>query len=725
MKKFFTIAGLSIIFCQFLQAQGVKQLWGLNVWGDQIFSIDTANGNYSLRKQLQQNCKPIDFTILGGNVYGTQSAGWFLYKFDPMSADADNITGIVPNGLLETGGLAPVSHLTKKDNTIFGATNMAIRTREFHNPDYIEYDFVPIYSFNTSTQEFSETISGMPPELDGARGSMTEWNGKFYGLTEYGGTYDLGNIYEFDPSTNLTRSVVSIQGIQLTNSEYIPYRKLTLVGNKFYGLGLNALFEWDPVGTTIEIKHTFNSAGDGLNALGSLVEKNGKLYGVTATGGSNDKGVLFEYDPSGNTYTKRKDLNDYNLGVGADYSLVFVGDNLYGIFVESEIPFNSKLLRWNINTDEVVITGGFPPSVNLFRSLQSVSAPVAMFAAGICTSFSPVTINASNNNTWVPITDSKGDVLAEIHAHGNNLGILDIQAYINNTAVRTDEAGHPYLDRNITITPENQPAEGNPVEVRLYITKQEFETLKAAQNSGINDISDLSIFKSNNGCASPLINALPVVTTYEDYEFGYVIKASITSFSTFYFSSRTFEALPLQLLNFSGTSQNNDIELYWETDNEHNTLNFEVERSTDGIHFAIVGKVIANNSPGKNHYQFTDKDIDNLSASTVYYRLNQKDIDGKSAYSKIIAVAVQATKIFTINPNPANDYVILQLSKQSSAGVTLIQIIDIGGRKVMEQKVNMTSSTCKINISSLSNGVYMISAINNGNRFTGKFVKRQ
>src|SRR5690606_18733439 len=98
---------------------------------------------------------------------------------------------------------------------------------------------------------------------------------------------------------------------------------------------------------------------------------------------------------------------------------------------------------------------------------------------------------------------------------------------------------------------------------------------------------------------------------------GYVIKASITSFSTFYFSSRTFEALPLQLLNFSGTSQNNDIELYWGTDNEHNTLNFEVERSTDGIHFAIVGKVIANNSPGKNHYQFTDKDIDNLSASTV------------------------------------------------------------------------------------------------------------
>lgn len=724
MKKIFTIVGLSIIVCQFIQAQGVKQLWGLNVWGDHLFSIDTALGNYTVRKQFQQYSKPIDFTILDGKVYGTQSAGWFLYKFDPMSTDADNITGIVQSGQLETGGLAPVSHLTKKGNAIFGATNMAIRTREFHNPDYIEYDFVPIYSLNTGTQEFSEIISGMPPELEGARGQMTEWNGKFYGLTEYGGTYDLGNIYEFDPSTNLTRSVVSLQGIQLTNSEYIPYRKLTLVGNKFYGIGLNALFEWDPAGTTIEIKYSFNSDEDGLNAIGSLVEKNGKLYGVAATGGSNDKGVLFEYDPAGNTYTKRKDLNDYNLGVGADYSLVFVGNNLYGIFAESVMPFNNKLLRWNINTDEVVITGSFPPPVNLFRSLQSVSAPVAMFAAGTCISFSPVTINTSNNNTWVPITDSKGDVLAEIHAHGNNLGALDIQAYINNTAVRTDEAGHPYLDRNITITPENQPAEGNPVDVRLYITKQEFETLKAAQNSGINDISDLSIFKSSNGCASPLINALPVATTYEDYEFGYVLKSSITSFSTFYFSNRTFEALPLQLLNFSGTSLNNDIELQWETENEHNTLNFEVERSTDGIHFTVVGAVAANNTLGKHQYKFIDKNIDKLSAYSVYYRLNQKDIDGKSTYSKIIAVALPATKVLIINPNPATDFVTIQMSKQSSMDITLIQITDISGRKVMEQKVNMASTTRKINIGSLSKGVYMISVINNGKRFTGKFVKQ-
>lgn len=47
----------------------------------------------------------------------------------------------------------------------------------------------------------------------------------------------------------------------------------------------------------------------GSYPLGGLVlAASGKLYGVTATGGAFDAGVIFEYDPATNIYTKNLTL---------------------------------------------------------------------------------------------------------------------------------------------------------------------------------------------------------------------------------------------------------------------------------------------------------------------------------------------------------------------------------------------------------------------------------
>ena len=79
-------------------------------------------------------------------------------------------------------------------------------------------------------------------------------------------------------------------------------------------------------------------------------------------------------------------------------------------------------------------------------------------------------------------------------------------------------------------------------------------------------------------------------------------------------------ALPLTLLNFSLTKQNATARLSWQTANEVNTAYFNVQRSTDAVNFAAVGKVAA--KPVilyQNHYSYTD-DISNLKAGKVYYR---------------------------------------------------------------------------------------------------------
>ena len=45
-------------------------------------------------------------------------------------------------------------------------------------------------------------------------------------------------------------------------------------------------------------------------------------------------------------------------------------------------------------------------------------------------------------------------------------------------------------------------------------------------------------------------------------------------------------ALPLTLLNFTAIKQHNTVQLHWQTTNEVNTSYFNIQRSTDAMHFS-------------------------------------------------------------------------------------------------------------------------------------------
>ena len=54
--------------------------------------------------------------------------------------------------------------------------------------------------------------------------------------------------------------------------------------------------------------------------------------------------------------------------------------------------------------------------------------------------------------------------------------------------------------------------------------------------------------------------------------------------------------MPLTLLEFSGKLNGNDALLNWITENELNTMEFIVERSTNGAQYNAVGKLGAANT---------------------------------------------------------------------------------------------------------------------------------
>lgn len=177
--------------------------------------------------------------------------------------------------------------------------------------------------------------------------------------------------------------------------------------------------------------------------------------------------------------------------------------------------------------------------------------------------------------------------------------------------------------------------------------------------------------------------------------------------------------LPVSLLSFTATKQQQSVLLNWQTANEINNNYFSVERS-NAINrvFTEINKVYSKgNASQKQSYNTTDlKPLQGWN----YYRLKQVDKDGKFSYSSIASVYFDDGLVIAVYPNPANSYIYVVGLKQDVQNN--ISITDINGKTVLTATTNQSST--KINIQNLASGVYYINIIQNGNSFKQKFVKQ-
>ncbi len=152
---------------------------------------------------------------------------------------------------------------------------------------------------------------------------------------------------------------------------------------------------------------------------------------------------------------------------------------------------------------------------------------------------------------------------------------------------------------------------------------------------------------------------------------------------------------------------------------EQNNKGFDIERSTDGNNFSAIGKVnAAGNSSSTIKYSFFD---DNPVAGTNFYHLKMVDKDGRYSYSKTVAVQVVNIKSLRVYPNPASDALYIETSRSNENAI--IQIIDLAGKKVKEQKLVLTGNT-SVDISNLPKSIYKI-LIKTGTKTEAlKFVKK-
>ncbi|HEY9362842.1 MAG TPA: T9SS type A sorting domain-containing protein, partial [Chitinophagaceae bacterium] len=197
---------------------------------------------------------------------------------------------------------------------------------------------------------------------------------------------------------------------------------------------------------------------------------------------------------------------------------------------------------------------------------------------------------------------------------------------------------------------------------------------------------------------------------------GYVLQASINSFSSFYFGHSSFPTLPLQLLLFKGDWKNNAAYLQWETINENSTSHFIVERSNDGNNFNDIGTVAANgNSNTQIKYAYTDNDAARQPTSVIYYRLKLVDVDGRFTYSKTISLNLSNNLDVVLFPNPVNDKLNIKINNKGLQLIT-VEITDLQGRKMTSEKrfVNQNAQI-EIDVKKWKPQLYLLKILNNKN----------
>ncbi len=351
--------------------------------------------------------------LSGGKFYGlTHTGGLYgngaIFAWDPLS---NTYTKKIDFNGLATGS-HPSGTLVSFNGKFYGLTTFG-----GINDEGIIFEWDPVTNLFFKKVDFDLWTKGALP-----KGSMTLFNEKFYGMTWVGGSLDNGVIFEWDPITNIYSKKIEFDGI---NGHY-PSGDLTLFGGKFYGMtewgGTNesgVLFEWDPVTNILIKKLDFIGVENGADPFGSLTFRRGKFYGMTYLGGVNNKGIIFEYDPATNLLLKKIDFESNSNGRNPYNDLTLCSEKFYGLTYKGGVNNFGVMFEWNPDDNSFSklldfnsFNGRYPMYTHLvvFRDSTTAAQATNIYFTGIQ--------NTQMNINWVDGTGEKRAVFIKQGSDG-------------------------------------------------------------------------------------------------------------------------------------------------------------------------------------------------------------------------------------------------------------------------------------------------------------------
>ncbi|MES2776469.1 MAG: T9SS type A sorting domain-containing protein [Bacteroidota bacterium] len=179
--------------------------------------------------------------------------------------------------------------------------------------------------------------------------------------------------------------------------------------------------------------------------------------------------------------------------------------------------------------------------------------------------------------------------------------------------------------------------------------------------------------------------------------------------------------LPLNVVEFTASKTNNGNLVSWTTSNEVNVQSIVLERSADGRSFSQLASFIA----GSASYTFTDATPLN---GANYYRLKIVDKNGTFKLSKVVAVMKggKGAAITGIYPTITTGGLTLSVAAAATQKLQLI-FTDLQGRIAAVKNISVTTgnNTLNLDISTVSNGMYLVKVLQNDNEATSfKIIKQ-
>jgi len=180
--------------------------------------------------------------------------------------------------------------------------------------------------------------------------------------------------------------------------------------------------------------------------------------------------------------------------------------------------------------------------------------------------------------------------------------------------------------------------------------------------------------------------------------------------------------LPVKFTNLKASKKAAAIELSFSNATEKDVVNYDIERSTDGIQFTSIATLKAMHNDGsQGDYIFTDERPLN---GVNFYRIKATETSGKVAYSLIVKINAAAMQSgLTISPNPVNDGVLNFQASSLTPGVYQLLIRNAAGQIVHKQTLrsvgNAFSQTLLLN--NLKAGMYYME-ISGASKISKQFI---
>lgn len=503
----------------------------------------------------------------------------------------------------------------------------------------------------------------------------------------------------------------------LISTGYVNKFRVGLNGNA-NGTGAAAYVSNDD----ITFNNTYSSAASGAAVLRSVLINPNKVKSLNSIqfkyriwGSSSDVGYLL-YTLPGDASLYFWGTNATTTGRGPYYGSGTVIANTVTLPVPAIIQTQSFNINYYFTTNGSGT--GFSPGLNVDDiKLVATGYPVEAAVSSSYT-YNVITGNTHDNN-FRSTNDNMILNIKNANQTINNLTAAVSVAGNNKVAINTSAGSSFRTEKVISLNPAVANTTAGYQVTLLYTT--------AELTAWGEEVSSLKIMKVKNGNIagnnySPA-NAVLIPTTFSDQSAKgyYAFTGTVTDgFSDFVLVSNA-TVLPVNLLAFDAVAQKTSIDLIFSTNQEINNKGFNIERSTDAVHYENIGFVTATGNSGTTtQYKFTDNYV---SPKVVYYyRLRQVDFDNGERLSMVRQAKIEGAEVYiSLTPNPAKNKV--RLFVTGAAKKVNIQLYNAEGKMVRKwTEVQLNGQPVYLNINGLSKGNYTISILNENDIVTKPLI---